>query len=168
MFFLIQFKREAFWVLLFRLGLFYSWKIFMHLVFQWNYKTSSGNKTARYNSCDGLLDNCLATVLLFLRPPFILHSFILPIKGKKKFENYRPVNLLPTISLIFERLLFEFIHQNARHHYPEKFGFQYRKSLITQLIDYIDTICWKFTSLYRLSPSESIRQCSSYYFLFIN
>ena len=120
----------------------------------------SRTKTARYKSYDGLygqlLSNCPAlfgslffiifiSILITLQFPFQWKTaFVHPFhKGGKKncIENYRPVSLLSKISLIFERLLFEFNHRNVRHLLHHKqFGFQSRKTPITQLIDYIDTI----------------------------
>ena len=56
-------------------------------------------------------------------------------------SNYRPISLLPKISLIFERIIFCFLYTilHGKLH-PQQFGFQSRKSSVLQLIDFIENI----------------------------
>ena len=73
---------------------------------------------------------------------------------KNDIANYRPISLLPKVSLVFERLLFNFLIAKIRHNiYPSQFGFQSRKSAVLQLLNFIETIKFgKFEQQYILYP----------------
>ena len=54
---------------------------------------------------------------------------------------YRPISLLPKISLIFENLLFRFLFSNLKSKLqPKPFGYQSQKSSVLQLIDYLECV----------------------------
>ena len=56
-------------------------------------------------------------------------------------SNYRPVSLLPRISLVFERILFNFIYPKIRHKLrSEQYGFRPGRSIVLQMIAYLDAI----------------------------
>ena len=71
-----------------------------------------------------VLKNCAVTLaplvhlvfsnILFLRkwPTIWKCSFITPIhkESKNRVENYRPISILPRLSLIFEKILFDFLY----------------------------------------------------------
>ena len=54
---------------------------------------------------------------------------------------YRPISLLPKISLIFEKLLFRFLFSDLKSKlHPQQFGFQSQKRSVLQLIDYLECV----------------------------
>ena len=56
-------------------------------------------------------------------------------------ENYRPISIMPKLSLIFERILFDHIYPRIRCHISSRqYGFMSRRSTCTQLIDFLDTV----------------------------
>ena len=71
-------------------------------------------------------------------------SHILPLykDGPKNcIENYRPISLLPKVSLIFERILFNYIYLAIKDKlHPKQFGFQAKRGAVLQLLDYLETI----------------------------
>ena len=77
-------------------------------------------------------------------PPIWKISYFIPLfkSGvKKDSANYMPISLLPKVSLVFKRLLFNFLFEKIRHHIiPSQFGFQSRKSAVLQLLDFIETV----------------------------
>ena len=55
--------------------------------------------------------------------------------------NYRPISLLPRLSLIFERILFDFIYVRVKDQLSNsQHGFRSKRSTVTQLICYCDKI----------------------------
>ena len=69
-------------------------------------------------------------------------SFIKPIhKGacRNDINNYRPISLLPKISLIFEKLLNKFLIDLLKNKiYPGQYDFKSNKSTICQLLEYVN------------------------------
>ena len=103
-----------------------------------------------------VLKNCAVTLaplvhlvfsnILFLRkwPTIWKCSIITPIhkkESKTRVENYRPISILPRLSLKLEKILFDFLFSkvnyklSSRHH-----GFRKRHSKITQLLVFLDKI----------------------------
>ena len=61
--------------------------------------------------------------------------------SRLNIENYRPISLLPAISIIFERLLFSFLYAKVKHRIsPKQFGFQSNKSAILQMVDFLEAV----------------------------
>ena len=103
-----------------------------------------------------VLKNCAVTLaplvhlvfnnILSLRnwPTIWKCSFITPIhkkESKNRVENYRPISILPRLSLILEKILFDFLYSkfhckliNRQH------GFRKERSTITQLLVFLDEI----------------------------
>ena len=56
-------------------------------------------------------------------------------------SNYRPISILPKLSLLLERLLFNFIYPKIRHQIKrEQHGFMKSRSTISQMIMYLDSV----------------------------
>ena len=98
-----------------------------------------------------VLRNCAVTLaplvhlvfsnIIFLRkwPTIWKCSFITPIH--KKVEIYRPVSILPRLSLILERILFDFLYSKVNYKLScRQHGFRKRHSTITQLLVFLDEI----------------------------
>ena len=84
--------------------------------------------------------NCVILNCQF--PEIWKSSFIKTIhKGacRSDITNYRPISLLPKISLIFEKLLHNFFIDLLKNKfYPRQYGFQSNKSTICQLLEYVN------------------------------
>ena len=75
-------------------------------------------------------------------------AFVTPVhkKGSRSdIQNYRPISILPRLSLIFEKLLFDLIYRKVRNkiNYSQH-GFQRGKSTGTQLIEFLDELYQNF------------------------
>ena len=58
-------------------------------------------------------------------------------------SNYRPISILPKLSLILERLIFNFIYPKVRHQINRnQHGFMSRRSTATQLVCFLDKLYW--------------------------
>ena len=56
-------------------------------------------------------------------------------------SNYCPISILPKLSLLLERLLFNFIYPKIRHQIKrEQHGFMKSRNLISQMIMYLDSV----------------------------
>ena len=92
-----------------------------------------------FATCFPVVFNC---VILNCQFPEIWKSpFIKPIhKGAcRNVTNYRPISLLPKISLIFEKLLHKFLFDLLKTKiYPRQYCFQSKKSTICRLLEYIN------------------------------
>ena len=77
-------------------------------------------------------------------PPEWKVSHILPLHNdgpRKSVDNYRPLSLLPEVSLIFERILFNYIYWAIKDKlHPKQSGFQAKRGAVLQLLDYLETI----------------------------
>ena len=59
-------------------------------------------------------------------------------------SSYRPISILPKLSLVFEMLLFRHLHVFiGRKTHQFQFGFRRRHSTVTQLITYLDYVSQK-------------------------
>ena len=55
--------------------------------------------------------------------------------------NYRPISILPKLSIVFERLIFNFIYSRVCSKLKrEQHGFMKHRSTVTQLISYLDKV----------------------------
>ena len=55
--------------------------------------------------------------------------------------NYRPISILPKVSLVLERILFDFIYSKVRSKISRsQFGFMSKKSTVLQLIAFLDNL----------------------------
>ena len=76
---------------------------------------------------------------VFIRP---LHKS----DSKTDNTNYRPITLIPKISPIFEKDIFDFLFNKIKHRVtPRQHGFQSRKSAVLQLIDFLETARLKYS-----------------------
>ena len=88
-------------------------------------------------------------------------AYVSPIHksgSRQNVRNYRPISILPRLSLILERLIFDFIYPrlrdklcNAQH------GFRRRRSTVTQLLAHLDVL---------YASSDNNTPCASVYFDF--
>ena len=97
---------------------------------------------------------CLFAELLYLIFHRIIESgnfpniwkvaIVMPLhkKGSTNFiKNYRPISLLPKVSLILERILFTFLYcKTSSKLHPKQLGFQAKKSAIIQLVDFLECV----------------------------
>ena len=63
--------------------------------------------------------------------------------GEKQLENYRPISILPTISKIFERILFNQIHDYFRQNnlfYKGQYGFRPKHSTELAALELVDRL----------------------------
>ena len=71
-------------------------------------------------------------------------SIITPIHKKGQTDdvtNYRPISILPKLSLVLERILFDFIYPKVRSkNSRSQFGFMSKKSTVLQLIAFLDNL----------------------------
>ena len=71
-------------------------------------------------------------------------AFVTPVHKKvsrSDIQNYRPISILPRLSLIFEKLLFDLIYRKLRNKINyRQHGFQRGKPTGTQLIDFLDEL----------------------------
>ena len=71
-------------------------------------------------------------------------AYVVPIHKsgpKSNVRNYRGISLLPRISLVLERILFNFIYEKVRHKLSgSQHGFRSRRSTHTQLLEYVDLL----------------------------
>ena len=84
-------------------------------------------------------------------------SFVTPLyksDARNDITNYRPISILPRISLILERILFNFTYPKVRHLIKrQQHGFMKSRSTISQLIIYLDSI---YSSCDKNSPGLAI------------
>ena len=57
----------------------------------------------------------------------------------KNIKFYRPISLLPKVSLLFERIIFNYLHSCLRKElHPQQFGLQPHKGGVLQLLDNLE------------------------------
>ena len=87
------------------------------------------------------LFSCIILTLTF--PDHWKTAFVRPLhkqNSKMDIANYRPISLLPKISIIFEKILYNFLYDRVKCKItPCQFGFQSKKSSVLQLIDFVET-----------------------------
>ena len=102
-----------------------------------------------YKSCHSILSPLVS--FLFLS---IIQSCVWPDSWKTAFitpvfkygypydiTNYRPVSKLPPLSLIFERIFFNYIYPQVRYKISNaQHGFRKKRSTITQMFSYLDEV----------------------------
>ena len=71
-------------------------------------------------------------------------SYVSPVfkhGDRTSVSSYRPISILPKLSLVFEMLLFRLLHDfiGLKIH-PNQFGFRRRHSTVTQPITYLDYV----------------------------
>ena len=67
---------------------------------------------------------------------------------KNSIENYRPISLPQKVSLIFERILFNYIYSAIKDKlHPKQLGFQAEKGAVLQLLGYLETIYRQSSSI---------------------
>ena len=65
--------------------------------------------------------------------------------SRTSVKNYRPISILPRLSLIFKRILFNYMYSFVKQKLSDcQHGFRTRRSTITRLIAYIDKIYMDF------------------------
>ena len=95
--------------------------------------------------CDGegerAYTGCAPHLFLDLIPLISVHK-----KGScSDIQNYRPISILPRLSLIFKKLLFDLIYRKLRNKINyRQHGFQRGKSTGTQLIEFLDELFQNF------------------------
>ena len=106
-----------------------------------------------YSSCSELLAPYVHSLFRFILrttcwPLFWKCAHVTPIhkKGlKTDIENYRPISILSRLSLVFERILFNYLYSKIRHKInSNQHGFQQSHSTITQLVLFIDELYANF------------------------
>ena len=64
-------------------------------------------------------------------------------KGRSRcsIDRYRPISLMPKVSIIFNRIVFTFLDDSLKNKLnPKQCGFHSNKNSTNQLLDYIDQI----------------------------
>ena len=106
-----------------------------------------------YRSCSELLAACVHSLFSFILrrtcwPLFWKCAHVTPLhkKGlKSDIENYRPISILSRLSLVFDRIIFNYLYSKIRHKFnSNQHGFQQGLSTITQLVLFIDELYAKF------------------------
>ena len=106
-----------------------------------------------YSSCSQLLAPYLHSLFGFILrttcwPLFWKCSHVTPFhkKGlKSDIENYRLISILPRLSLVFERIIFNYLYSKIRHKInSNQHGFQQGHSTITQLVLFVDELYANF------------------------
>ena len=63
------------------------------------------------------------------------------LASSSDITNYRPISILPKLSVIFERILFDYIYPKAmKINKPQQIGFMKSRSTVSQIITYLDLI----------------------------
>ena len=92
-----------------------------------------------------------SVVLTRIFPPEwnVSHIFPLHKDGPKNcLESHRAISLLPKVSLIFERIVFNYIHSAIKDKlHPKHFGFQAKRGAFLQLLYYLESIYRKSSSI---------------------
>ena len=66
---------------------------------------------------------------------------ILKTNNPENVENYRPISILPQLSLILEKMIFNFIYPRVRPNITSvQHGFMTKRSTITQVLEYLDKV----------------------------
>ena len=82
--------------------------------------------------------------ILALFPEEWKYSFITPLRkhgSKKDIQNYRPISVLSKLSLVFEKLINNFIYSKIRDKLtPRQFGFELNRSSVIQFLDFLETV----------------------------
>ena len=77
-------------------------------------------------------------------------AFITPIQkkeSKSNVKNNRPIIILPRLSLLFERIVFDFLYSKLRYKINSmQHGFRSGHSTITQLLVYLDELYANFVN----------------------
>ena len=106
-----------------------------------------------YSSCSELLAPYVHSLFSFILqttcwPLFWKCAHVTPIhkKGlKSDIEKYRPISILPRLSLVFERIIFNYLYSKVRHKInSNQHGFQQGHPTITQLVLFIDELYANF------------------------
>ena len=75
-------------------------------------------------------------------------SYVSPVfkhGDRTSVSSYRPLSILPKLSLVFEMLFFRHLHDFiGRKIHQNQFGFRRRHSTVNQLITYLDTFHGNF------------------------
>ena len=66
---------------------------------------------------------------------------LLKIGPKSSVENYRPISILCKLSLILERIIFNFLYPKfVQRIHRQQHGFMKARSTVTQMITYLDLV----------------------------
>ena len=61
--------------------------------------------------------------------------------SRNDIKFYRPISLLPKVSLLFERIIFNYLYSClSKELHPQQFGFQSHKGAVLQLLDYLEKV----------------------------
>ena len=102
-----------------------------------------------YKSCHSILSPLVSFLFLSIIqscvwPDSWKTALITPVfKSGSPYDitNYRPVSILPPLSLIFERILFNYIYPRVRYKISNaQHGFRKKRSTITQMLSYLDEV----------------------------
>ena len=78
-------------------------------------------------------------------------SYVSPVfqhGDRTSVSSYRPISILPKLSLVFEMLLFRHLHDFiGRKTHQIQYGFRRRHSTVTQLITYLDYVSQKLDEI---------------------
>ena len=103
-------------------------------------------KTCKFEICKSLTLIINQTLSTGIFPDTLKIAKVIPLykKGDKAlFENYRPISVLPSISKIFERIIFNQINDHVTSHdfyYNGQYGFREKHSTQLAALELIDRI----------------------------
>ena len=84
-------------------------------------------------------------------------AFVTPLHksgSTNDVTNYRPISNLPKLSLVCERLLFDFIYPRVCHFIKaQQYGFMKHRNTVSQLVSYLDHV---YKSIDNNTPSVSV------------
>ena len=102
-----------------------------------------------FSGCHTIISPAIYMFFLFILktltwPAIWKTSYVTPLHkagSKADVSNYRPISILPKISLVFERLIFDFIYSKVRHKISDhQFGFMKKRSTVSQLMSFVDQL----------------------------
>ena len=79
-------------------------------------------------------------------PNYWKSAYITPLHklaSKADIKNYRAISILPRISLVMEKILYNLVSEKNCHKFSYcQHGFRSRRSTFTLLLDYVDKLCY--------------------------
>lgn len=107
-------------------------------------------KSIKYEICQPLSLLINKSLLEGIVPDELKVAKVIPIykaKGKENIDNYRPISILPSISKIYEKIVFKRLYHYLNHFdliYNGQYGFRPNHSTTDAMTEFINHICNAF------------------------